>query len=220
MNAHILVVEDEQKLANNLALYFEAEGFRVTVLHEGNAVMETVSREQIDIVLLDWLLPGVDGLTLCRRLRESGDVPIIMMTARVEEADRIEGMETGADDYICKPFSLRETVARVRAVLRRRQHKSTTVTNGLCIDDAAHRITFNAKEIDLTLAEYHLLKTLYTTPGRAFTRDELLNNVYRDSRIVTDGTINVHIKNLRRKLKEYGLDGAITTIYGLGYRWK
>jgi two-component system response regulator BaeR len=219
MSIHVLVVEDERKLADLLACYLESAGFCVTILYEGSAVMETVSREPIDIILLDWVLPGVDGLTLCRQLRSSSDVAIMMMTSRVEEDDRIRGLDTGADDYVCKPFSLREVVARVCAMRRRRQHTSTNVMDGLRIDDMAHRVLFNGVELDLTLVEYRLLKTLYTTPERAFSRDDLLDDMYKDNRIVNGRTITVHMNNLRRKLKECGLGDAVKTIHGIGYRW-
>ncbi|WP_153111381.1 response regulator [Propionivibrio limicola] len=219
MSAHVLIVEDEQTLANNLAQNLAASGFQVTVLHDGRNVVETVSRQGVDIVLLDWLLPEVDGLTLCRQLRTSCPVPIIMMTAKVEEVDRVEGLETGADDYLCKPFSLREMVARVRALLRRSQPEPMPHAYALHIDDVAHRVFVNAQEVELTLVEYRLLKTLHSTPGRAFTRDDLLDGMYHDHRIVNDRTINVHVKNLRRKLETYGLNNPIATIHGVGYRW-
>lgn len=218
MSTHVLVVEDEQKLANVLARYLEAKDYRTTVLHKGDRVLDTISRGQIDIVLLDCSLPGVDGLTLCRQTRAVSDVPIIMVTGRVEERERIAGLEAGADDYICKPFSLGEVAARVNAMLRRRPVLAQA--NGrLHIDDIAHAVFWDGKELELTLVEYRLLKTLYSSPDRAFTRDELINDIYADKRIVTDRTIDVHVKNLRHKLQAGGLAEVITTIYGLGYRW-
>lgn len=220
MSAHVLVVDDEAKLADLLAQYLELAGYDVTVLYEGNTVLDTFSREQIDIVLLDWLLPGVDGNTLCHQLRASSDVPIIMITGRIEEAERIAGLETGADDYICKPFSVREVVARVGAMLRRRQPSPSRISGRLFIDDLAHAVFLDGKVLDLTLVEYRLLKTLYANPERAFTRDDLINVIYEDNRIVTDRTVDVHIKNLRHKLHILGLADVITTVYGLGYRWQ
>ena len=220
MSAHVLVVEDEPKLADLLAQYLELGGFRVTVLYEGNAVLDTFSREQIDIVLLDWLLPGIDGFTLCHQLRASSDVPIIMITGRVEESERIAGLEAGADDYICKPFSVREVIARIGAMLRRHQPSPEGVSGRLYIDDLAHAVFLDGKALDLTLVEYRLLKTLYTNPERAFTRDDLIDDIYQDHRIVTDRTVDVHIKNLRHKLQISGLADVIATVYGLGYRWQ
>lgn len=220
MSAHVLIVDDERKLADLLARYLEAAGYRVTLLYEGGAVIETVSRAMIDIVLLDWSLPDVDGLALCQRLRASSEIPIIMITARVDESDRIAGLETGADDYICKPFSPREVVARVGARLRHRAPGQPAAGHGLRIDALAHRVLLDTREVELTLVEFQLLKTLHTHPERAFTRDELIDGIYDDNRIVTDRTVDVHIKNLRHKLQLVGMDDAIATVYGLGYRWQ
>lgn len=219
MSSHILVVEDEQKLADVLARYLEARGYRITVLNEGNGVLETISRERIDIALLDWSLPGVDGLTLCQQMRAASDVSIIMLTGRVEERERIAGLEAGADDYICKPFGLGEVAARVGAQLRRRP-TSTQANERLYIDNIAHAVLLDGQAMDLTLVEYRLLKTLHSSPDRAFTRDELINGIYEDKRIVTDRTVDVHVKNLRHKLQDGGLADAITTVYGVGYRWR
>jgi two-component system response regulator BaeR len=220
MSAHILVVEDERKLADILARSLEAAGHDVTVLYEGSAVMETVSRERIDLVLLDWLLPGVDGLTLCRQLRASSNVPIMMITAKVEHADRVAGLDTGADDYICKPFSLIEIEARIRALLRRSPSGYADTREALRIDDAAHKVLVYGKELKTTLVEYRLLIKLFSSPGHTFTRNELIDSLYDDNRVVTDRTTDFHVKNLRRKLQECGLNDVITTIYGVGYRWK
>ncbi|WP_153111004.1 response regulator [Propionivibrio limicola] len=219
MNAHILIVEDERKLASNIASYLEAFGFRTTMLHDGQGVVAAVSGGGFDAVLLDWLLPDVDGLTLCQALRRQCAVPIIMMTARVEESDRIDGLDAGADDYLCKPFSLREMTARLRALLRRAQMRQGKPSTGLHIDDAAHRVFVDSDEVTLTPVEYRLLKIFHANPGRAFTRYELQHRIYTDCRIVNDRTINVHVKNLRQKLVACGFDDPIATIHGIGYRW-
>lgn len=220
MSVHVLVVEDERKLANILALYLESSGYRVTVLHDGHAVTETISHQSFDIVLMDWLLPGVDGITLCQEIRKTSDLPIIMITAKVDESDRVMGLEAGADDYICKPFSLREMVARIRAQLRRRRPGVSVVPRDLVhIDDAAHRVFVNGNEMDLALTEYRLLKVLLSNAGHVLSRDELVDKIYLDNRVVEDRTIDSHIKRLRLKMQSFGLKDAISTVYGVGYRW-
>ncbi|MRW91125.1 response regulator [Duganella sp. FT80W] len=219
MNApHVLVVEDEQRLARLLVSYLQAAGYRASAQHDGLAVQATVAAGDVDLILLDWMLPGVDGLTLCRALRASSDIPIIMMTARAQEEDRLDGLDSGADDYICKPFSPREVVARVRAVLRRRP--IGTPQPGLQIDDQGMRAYVHGKELSLTPVEFRLLKTLRDAPGKAKSRDDLRAVVYEDRRIVHDRTIDTHVKNLRRKLEETGLAESISAVYGVGYRWE
>ncbi|QJD90739.1 response regulator [Duganella dendranthematis] len=219
MNApHVLVVEDEQRLARLLVSYLQAAGYRASAQHDGLSVQATVAAGDVDLILLDWMLPGMDGLSLCRALRANSDIPIIMMTARAQEEDRLDGLDSGADDYICKPFSPREVVARVRAVLRRRP--SGTPQPGLQIDDAGMRAFVHGKEVALTPVEFRLLKLLRDAPGKAMSRDDLRNWVYEDRRIVHDRTIDTHVKNLRRKLEEAGLAEAISAVYGVGYRWE
>lgn len=219
MNApHVLVVEDEQRLARLLVSYLQAADYRASAQHDGLSVQATVAAGDVDLILLDWMLPGMDGLSLCRALRANSDIPIIMMTARAQEEDRLDGLDSGADDYICKPFSPREVVARVRAVLRRRP--SGTPQPGLQIDDAGMRAFVHGKEVALTPVEFRLLKLLRDAPGKAMSRDDLRNWVYEDRRIVHDRTIDTHVKNLRRKLEEAGLAEAISAVYGVGYRWE
>lgn len=220
MNAHVLVVEDERKLANILALYLESAGYGVTVLHDGHAVTGTIARRSFDIVLMDWLLPGVDGITLCQEIRKTSDLPIIMITAKVDESDRIMGLEAGADDYICKPFSLREMVARIRAQLRRRRPGVSIAPRDLVqIDDAAHRVFVNGNEMELALTEYRLLKVLLSNAGHVLSREDLVEKIYLDNRVVEGRTIDSHIKRLRLKMQSFGLKDVISTVYGVGYRW-
>ena len=214
----ILVVEDEQRLARLLVSYLLAAGYRATALHEGLAVQPLVAGGDIDLVLLDWMLPGVDGMTLCRALRADSDIPIIMMTARAAEEDRLDGLDGGADDYMCKPFSPREMVARVRAVLRRRP--LGVAQPGLQVDERGVRVFLSGSELPLTPVEFRLLKLLRDAPGRALSRDMLRSSVYEDKRVVHDRTIDTHVKNLRRKLEEAGLAEAISAVYGVGYRWE
>jgi len=214
----VLVVEDELRLARLLVSYLEAAGYRAVHLADGLDVQAVVAAGDIDLIVLDWMLPGVDGLTLCRALRADGDIPIIMMTARAEEEDRLDGLDSGADDYICKPFSPRELVARVRAVLRRRPVGVPQA--GLQFDERSKRAFMQGSEIALTPVEFRLLKILRDAPGRALSRDDLRSAVYEDHRIVHDRTIDTHVKNLRRKLEEAGLTEAISAVYGVGYRWE
>ena len=219
MNAgHILVVEDHLSLSRLLVSYLHAAGYRVTAIYDGLHVQPAVAAGDVDLILLDWMLPGMDGLSLCRALRADGDIPIIMMTARAEEDDRLLGLDSGADDYICKPFSPREVVARVRTVLRRRPAGS--IQPGLQIDDAGKRALLHGKDLALTPVELRLLTRLRSAPGKAMSRDDLRSSVYDDRRIVNDRTMDTHIKNLRRKLEEAGLEDAITAVYGVGYRWE
>jgi two-component system, OmpR family, response regulator BaeR len=216
----ILVVEDEPKLAGLLADYLRAAGYEADCIGDGREVVPTVQASAPDLILLDLMLPGRDGLEVCRELRTFTDVPIVMVTARVEEVDRLLGLELGADDYICKPFSPREVVARVRAILRRVQRGPvSTATLGLTIDEATHRAEFRGAALDLTPVEFRLLKTLAAAPGRVFSRQQLLDNLYADHRIVTDRTVDSHIKNLRRKLQAISPEHElIQSIYGVGYK--
>jgi two-component system, OmpR family, response regulator BaeR len=217
--AHILIVEDEPKLAALLGDYLKASGYASQWIADGREAIPFIRSEPPDLVLLDLMLPGRDGLDICRELRSFSDVPIVMLTARVEEIDRLLGLELGADDYICKPFSPREVVARIKAILRRARSATETISTALKIDDATHRALFNGVALDLTPVEFRLLRTLAATPGRVFSRDRLLDNLYLDHRVVTDRTVDSHIKNLRRKLEQAapGQD-PIRSIYGVGYK--
>jgi len=180
----------------------------------------------VALVLLDLMLPGKDGLEVCRELRSFSDMPIVMVTARVEEIDRLLGLELGADDYICKPFSPREVVARVRAILRRGRldtspgpAASAALAEVLRIDEARYTADFRGHALQLTPVEFRLLKTLADAPGRVFSRDQLLDKLYTDHRIVTDRTVDSHIKNLRRKLDAASPEQElIRSIYGVGYK--
>lgn len=217
--ARILVVEDEPKLASLLADYLHAAGYATEILADGREVVPTVKTNPPALILLDLMLPGRDGLEVCRELRAFSDVPIIMVTARVEEIDRLLGLELGADDYVCKPFSPREVVARIKAILRRVERSDSAITGGLIIDDASYRAMLDGQPLELTPVEFRLLKTLAAAPGRVYTRDQLLDRLYDDHRVVTDRTVDSHVKNLRRKLEQVrpGQD-VIRSIYGVGYR--
>jgi two-component system response regulator BaeR len=219
----ILVVEDEPKLAEILRTYLRAAGYEVECVADGLKVMDSVRQALPDLVLLDLMLPGRDGLDVCRDIRAYAPVPIIMVTARTEEIDRLLGLEMGADDYICKPYSPREVVARVKAVLRRVQERpgpaGATGADGLEVEPSAYLARLDGVVLDLTPAEFRLLALLASHPGRIFSRDQVLDGLYDDHRIVTDRAVDSHVKNLRRKLAQVrpGRD-LIRSVYGVGYR--
>jgi two-component system response regulator BaeR len=230
MGKHILIVEDEPKIASLMSDYLVAAGFDTQHVANGLDVVPVVKEHMPDLMLLDLMLPGRDGLEVCREVRTFSDVPIVMVTARVEEIDRLLGLGLGADDYICKPFSPREVVARVQAILRRtlraenaRGSTATSIagsTPALLIDDAGFRAEYAGKTLDLTPVEFRLLRTLAAAPARVFSRQQLLDAAYTDHRVVTDRTIDSHIKNLRRKLDQVsGGVEIIHSIYGVGYRF-
>ncbi|MBA1288465.1 response regulator [Pseudomonas japonica] len=222
MDHPVLVVEDEPKLAALLRDYLQAAGYPVQCVANGLEVVAAVQVYQPCLVLLDLMLPGRDGLEVCREVRSFSAVPIIMLTARMEESDRLQGLDLGADDYICKPFSPREVVARVKAVLRRAPAQSNNdAVARLVIDHSAHTATFDGVLLDLTRVELRLLDTLASAPGRVFSRDQLLDRLYPDRRIVTDRTVDSHVRNLRRKLAQASAaDDPIQSLYGVGYKWQ
>jgi len=221
-DTRILIVEDEEKLARLLRDYLSNAGFLSDWLDNGLEVVPWVREHSPDLILLDLMLPGRDGLDICRDIRGFSQVPIIMVTARVEEIDRLLGLELGADDYICKPFSPREAVARVKAVLRRSQAAVSPAQPGpLELDGPGHRVRAAGRMVELTTVEFHIFETLYRHPGRIFSRSQLMDRTYDDNRIVSDRTIDSHIKKLRRKLEvllpEHEL---IHSVYGAGYRYE
>ncbi|MFN8479654.1 MAG: response regulator transcription factor [Kouleothrix sp.] len=222
----ILIVEDEYELAALLRRQLEGEGHTALVVHDGTTALMLAAQSQPDLVILDWMLPGLDGLAVCRRLRERSIVPILMLTARAEEADRVLGLEVGADDYLTKPFSLRELLARVRAQLRRMELLRTaeTATTGplnlgvLRIDPLARRVQLGDELLDLTVKEYELLLLLARHPGRSFSRAYLLDHIWGDDYEGGDRTVDTHVVRLRRKLGEVG--ERIATVWGVGYRFE
>jgi two-component system, OmpR family, response regulator BaeR len=222
MGREILVVEDEIKVAGILQDYLVKAGYRVFCLHRGDPVVSYVRQKQPALILLDLMLPGMDGMEVCREVRKISDVPIIMITARVEEMDRLLGLELGADDYICKPFSPREVVARVKAVLRRvyaPPADKTLVAGEVTLIPETHQVLVGGHELKLTPCEYNLLKTLLSHPNRIFSRHELINIIQGYNFEGYERTIDSHIKNLRKKI--VGClpgKGVISTIYGVGYK--
>lgn len=214
--SQILLVEDEPKLAVLVGDYLRAGGYRVDHLEDGLAVIPAIRQGQYELVLLDLMLPGRDGLDICRELRSFTQMPLIMMTARVDEIDRLLGLELGADDYICKPFSPRELVARVKAVLRRSGQQGPDM--GLELDARMFQARYKGVALDLTPVEFRMLAALAARPGQVLSRDQLMNHIYQDHRVVADRTVDSHVKNLRRKLSGVvpGHD-PLRSVYGVGY---
>ncbi|MFY0992037.1 response regulator [Halomonas sp. C05BenzN] len=223
----ILIIEDEPKIARLVADYLEGNGFTTHHLDHGDAVLPWLEQagEPPDLVLLDLMLPGTDGLTLCREIRQRWPrLAVIMLTARVEEVDRLLGLELGADDYICKPFSPREVVARVKAVLRRSRAARDPATPGgsdLVLDDDGWRALADGRDLGLTAVEFQLLRVMMHAPGRIFSRDQLMDHMYRDHRIVSERTVDSHVKKLRKKIGEVWPEREIIrSVYGVGYKYQ
>ncbi len=220
MTLPILIVEDEVKIAELLRDYCEQAGYSTVMVHDGSEALAWIDTHRARIVLLDLMLPGTDGFSICRHIQKTSETPVIMISARVEEIDRLLGLELGADDYVCKPFSPREVIARVKTILRRIENPGRQDT-GFRLDPDALRVGYGEKVIDLTSVEFNLFKTLHDNPGRIYSRDHLMSMIYRDNRIVTDRTIDSHVKKLRRKLGELGSgDDPVHSVYGVGYKFE
>jgi len=221
---HILIVEDEPKIAKLMGDYLEKAGYKTARLERGDKVIPFIKRDRPDLILLDIMLPGMEGTDVCREIRKFADIPIIMITARVEEIDRLIGLELGADDYICKPFSPREVVARVKAVLRRAFPKPDAkkrLTAGLLtLEEDAHQVLIGSQNLDLTPSEFGLLRAFMSYPDRVFSRSELLDKVQGYQFEGYDRTIDSHVKNLRKKIAVIIPDTEIiSTVYGIGYKF-
>jgi len=221
--ARVLVVEDEPKLAALLADYLRAAGHEAECVGDGRDALQAWIERRHDLVLLDLMLPGLDGLSLCRQLRALTDVPIVMLTARAEESDRLAGLELGADDYIPKtPFSPREVMARVKAVLRRSRaaHRPPESPQPLQIDEQGWRASWQGRALELTPNEFRLLRMLASNPGRVYPRSQLLDLLQGDARATTERAVDSHVKNLRRKLEQAGAGSErIRSVYGVGYSY-
>jgi len=220
---NIAIVEDEPKLANLLAEYLQNEGYVCSIYADGTQALHNFKIQSPDLILLDLMLPGTDGMTICRELRKTSTVPIIMLTARIEEIDRLLGLEIGADGYMCKPYSPREVVARVKALLRRSTggFSASDVEDLLRIDEQRANVTIGAGSCQLTAVELGLLKTMKESPSRIFNRNQLMNRIYSDNRIVSDRTIDSHVKKLRQKLASLDPNQEyIQSVYGIGYKFE
>lgn len=215
---NILIVEDEIDLGEILQDYLISEHFSVTLVSDGELALQKILNEQWDLILLDLMLPKRDGLSICQEVRKTSQVPIIMTTAKVEEIDRLIGLELGADDYICKPFSPREVVARVKAVLRRSAKSDEHNGAGLRLDKERQYACVGDQCVELTSIEFRILETLLLNKQRVISRDLLLKNAYTDHRIVSDRTMDSHITKLRKKLQPICSDDIIHSVYGVGYR--
>lgn len=227
--ASILIVEDEDKISEVLRDYLRQHGYATHRLARGDEVLPWVRQHRVDLVLLDVMLPGLNGMEVCRALRAESDAAVIMVTARVDEIDRLLGLSLGADDYICKPFSPREVVARVATVLRRTRRGAaaarggggggtTAQAGGLVLDESGWRASIDGHLLDLTAVEFKLLSVLAAHPGHILSRDQLMDQMYRDERIVADRTVDSHIKKLRRKIADVVPDQEfIHSVYGVGY---
>jgi len=227
----ILVVDDEQSISEVVSLYLTRSGYTVQVVHDGKAAIQALTQGKPDLVILDLMLPGIDGWEITRRLRAEGNTPIIMLTARKEEADRILGLEMGADDYVVKPFSPQELVSRVRAVLRRAQgaaaanekpsQERTLQFTQLQLDSVTRLVTVNGAEIMLTAKEFDLLWFLAKHPRQVFNRDQLLDKVWGETTYIDPTTVTVHVRRVREKIE---LDSSnprhIHTVWGVGYKFE
>jgi len=225
----ILIVEDENKLAQLLAEYLQQESFKTHVISDGNLLvpwLQSCQKSQTSkmpaLILLDIMLPGKDGIALCKEIRSFSKIPIIIQSARVDELDRLLGLELGADDYICKPYSPREVVARVKAVLRRSHYQQDgALEKIISLDEKKLQVSVGGNSLELTPIEFQLLKILYQHPGQIFSREQLMQNIYQDHRVVSDRTVDSHIKKLRKKMaslpSEYEF---IYSVYGAGYKFE
>ena len=225
--AQIVVVEDEPNISEVVSLYLKRAGYSVVSFTDGLAALDALSHRMPDLVILDVMLPGMDGFALTRNLRDRSDVPIILLTSRREESDRIAGLELGADDYVVKPFSPQELVSRVRAVLRRARSTSEASTesaltfDNLSIDPQTRLITFDGQEITLTAREFDMLHHMALHPRQVFTRDQLLESIWGMSEYIDAGTVTVHIRRLREKIeKDPSAPTRLVTVWGVGYKFE
>ncbi|WP_281558372.1 response regulator [Thalassomonas sp. RHCl1] len=219
--ADILIVEDDLEIAENVALFLQASNFTTRHLETGEHVVETVRENEPDLILLDLMLPVMDGLECCKQIRTFSEVPIVMLTAKTQEISRLIGLEAGADDYICKPFSAPELVLRIKAILKRTQkHKAPVVEEGLLLNMDSFRLSYRGQSTELTHLEFNLFSLLYQHPQRIYSRAQILDLAYPDMRDISDRAIDSHVKNIRLKAKKIGLEtNIIESVYGAGYRY-
>jgi DNA-binding response OmpR family regulator len=217
MRRRILLVEDEPRMRETIALYLEREGYDVATAGDGVRALEVAREQEPHLVVLDLMLPRMDGLEVCRRLRDGGNPAVIMVTARSTEEDKLTGLDLGADDYVTKPFSPRELMARIRAVLRRAAEEDLLESGGIAVDRLRREVIVEGALVPVTPTEYRLLEALMRAAGRTFTRQELVTRALGEEYDGLDRTVDVHVMNLRRKLGEAGK--AIVTVFGVGYRF-
>lgn len=218
MQKHILIVEDEVEVANSVANFLNKSGFCVSHLERGDLVEDFMANNSVDLVLLDVMLPGLDGMQVCQQLRTKSDVPIFMLTACAEDSQKLKGLELGADDYICKPFSAPELMLRVKNFLNRFAKQQPSP--GLLLNLKEYNACYKGQKIELTRSELELIAMLQKSPNQAFTREQILDGIYQDYRVVSDRTVDTHIKNLRKKLKSVSPEhDFIQAVYGVGYRY-
>ncbi|MFG2919245.1 response regulator transcription factor [Kitasatospora sp. NPDC048298] len=230
MCAHVVVAEDDPKQADLVRLYLEREGHRVVVVHDGRAALEQARNGPTQLLVLDVMMPVMDGLDVCRALRAESAVPVLMLTARTTEEDLLLGLDLGADDYLTKPYSPRELVARVRALLRRGSHPlpqdaappprpAVLTTGALTVDPLRHEVTADGRPVSCTPGEFRLLEVLAAQPGRVFTRAQLLEHLHGIDRYITTRTVDTHVMNLRRKIEpQPRRPTRLLTVYGIGYK--
>jgi two-component system response regulator BaeR len=216
----VLVVEDDRKISDLLLNYLRASGYEAEAAYDGREALRRIEQQAPDAVILDWMLPGLDGVGVCQAVRRFSDVPILMLTARIDEVDRLLGLDTGADDYVCKPFAPREVIARIRALLRRAQGQVKTSSKPWAIDEASFRISWLGQWLPLTRIEFMMFRLLLSRPGRVYSRDQLLASAHDSQRDISDRAIDTHIKNLRKKVQTVDPNcDCIASVYGLGYRF-
>lgn len=227
MSRRVLVVDDEVRIREVVQYALERESFRVAAVDDGAKALELLAREPCDLVILDVMLPGMDGLEICRRVRATSKVPILFLSARSDEIDRVLGLELGGDDYLVKPFSPRELVARVKAVLRRVEEKTTPSDEGrgkklvhgqLSVDPERHEVFWGTAPITLTPTELGLLAAVLERPGVVLSRGQLMQRAYRYDNLVTERTIDTHVRRIRAKFRAVGADDPIATVHGVGYK--
>ena len=225
MSAHILIVDDEAAIRDMVRMALELDGFKVSDAHNAHQAAKVLENEEIDLILLDWMMPGISGIDFAGRIRREGNhqVGIIMLTAKDDEDDLLKGLDIGADDYVKKPFSTKELISRINAVLRRISNKDTDLdiasAGKIKIDSTQHRVLIDDQNVDFSPTEFKLLHFLLSHPDRVFARDQLLDNVWGNQVYVEDRTVDVHIRRLRKVLEPYHCDNYINTVRGVGYRF-
>ena len=221
----VLLIDDEQRMLNLLELFLAPHGYRCLQATNGQAALDLFNKDKVDLVLLDIMMPGMDGWEVCRRIREISDVPVILLTARSDKTDIVKGLEQGADDYITKPFDERELIARVRAALRRvpDDNQPKQLSEGpFTLDLESYSILYDNNEVRLTLKEFYIIEAMMARPNRTFTRETLLQVAWEYDTYTEVRTVDSHIRNLRDKLRKshFPIDDILLTVWGIGYKWK